>query len=62
MRQTHFVNYAQRGVDVASILILLIFGYVWLGFVLRLFPYTRPWGDSLRGFLFRNLNGWCSAS
>ncbi len=55
VRQTHFVQYAQRGIDVASVVILLILGYVWLGFVLRRFPYTRPWGDSLRGFLFSQL-------
>jgi small-conductance mechanosensitive channel len=25
--------------------------YATVGFVLRLFPYTQPWGDSMRGFL-----------
>jgi len=25
--------------------------YATVGFVLRLFPYTRPWGQSMRGFL-----------
>jgi small-conductance mechanosensitive channel len=25
--------------------------YAWLTFVLRRFPYTRPWGESLRSFL-----------
>jgi len=32
--------------------------YIWLTFVLRQFPYTRPWGMQLGGFLagvFRNL-------
>jgi hypothetical protein len=25
--------------------------YEWLGFVLSRFPYTRPWGEHLNGFL-----------
>lgn len=33
--------------------LLLLYG--WLTFVLRRFPYTRPWGESLRGFLLERL-------
>lgn len=29
--------------------------YAWLGFVLRQFPYTRPWGEALRGFVLATL-------
>ena len=29
----------------------LVIGYTAIGFILRRFPYTRPWGDSMRGFL-----------
>src|SRR5438105_4164409 len=29
----------------------LLMTYVTVGFVLRRFAYTRPWGDSMRGFL-----------
>jgi uncharacterized membrane protein required for colicin V production len=29
----------------------LVIVYATVGFVLRLFPYTRPWGESMRGFL-----------
>lgn len=29
--------------------------YFWLTFVLRRFPYTRPWGESLREFLLTRL-------
>ena len=32
-------------------LIDLIVLYATIGFVLREFPYTRPWGESMRGFL-----------
>jgi len=34
-----------------SWLLLLLFTYQWLGFVLKRFPYTRPWGEELTGFL-----------
>jgi small-conductance mechanosensitive channel len=33
----------------------LLIVYSWLSFVLRSFPYTRPWGEALRGFLFERL-------
>jgi small-conductance mechanosensitive channel len=29
--------------------------YSWLTYVLRRFPYTRPWGETLRGFLIERL-------
>ena len=42
-------------VSVASGAIALFFLYSWLTFVLRRFPYTRPMGEALRGFLFERL-------
>ena len=33
----------------------LLVAYWWLSFVLRSFPYTRPWGEALRGFLLERL-------
>jgi len=30
---------------------VLLVAYWWLSFVLRQFPYTRPWSEALRGFL-----------
>jgi small-conductance mechanosensitive channel len=33
----------------------LLVVYSWLTFVLRRFPYTRPWGEALRGFLLERL-------
>ncbi len=32
-------------------LVLLAIGYEWLGFVLRRFAWTRPWGEQLNDFL-----------
>ena len=43
------------GVTVISVAIGLFFVYSWLTFVLRRFPYTRPWGEALRGFLLDRL-------
>src|SRR5262249_37676415 len=31
--------------------IWLVLAYEWLTFLLRQFPYTRPWGEALRGLL-----------
>jgi small-conductance mechanosensitive channel len=42
----------ERGVVTAlSIALNLVVVYATVGFVLRRFPYTRPWGESMRGFL-----------
>jgi small-conductance mechanosensitive channel len=37
-----------------TIVLGLALTYNWLTFVLRRFPYTRPWGESLRGVLLEN--------
>src|SRR5262249_23711610 len=51
LRQTRLVHYAKRAIDVTTLAIVLLFAYLWLLFVLRRFPYSRPWSDALRGFL-----------
>jgi small-conductance mechanosensitive channel len=38
------------GLLLGTIAIVLV--YLWVAFVLRRFPYTRPWGESLRTLLF----------
>jgi small-conductance mechanosensitive channel len=38
-----------------AVLLSLVLSYFWLTFVLRRFPYTRPWGESLREFLLTRL-------
>ena len=47
----HFLILARRLVVVSAWLLGLFASYLWLTFVLRLFPYTRPWGEQLRGYL-----------
>jgi small-conductance mechanosensitive channel len=39
-------------VGVLSLVVGLVFTYVWLAYVLREFPYSRPWGEALGSFLF----------
>ncbi|MFZ6863742.1 mechanosensitive ion channel family protein [Undibacterium sp. Ji67W] len=33
-------------------LIILLLGYQWLGVIMSQFPFTRPWGEHLNGYLF----------
>ena len=49
--ETHVIDYARRALTASAVLLGLSLTYIWLTFVLRRFPYTRPWGDSLRAFL-----------
>ncbi|MFO1200739.1 MAG: mechanosensitive ion channel [Burkholderiaceae bacterium] len=43
------VGFAMRAAGWA---LFILVTYEWLGFVLGLFPYTRPWSEQLHGFLF----------
>jgi small-conductance mechanosensitive channel len=45
LRTTEFVR---RTTVFLSLLLALLLTDMWLSFVLRQFPYTRPWGESLR--------------
>jgi small-conductance mechanosensitive channel len=42
---------AAFAVNVAQTIAGALLVYLWLSFVLRQFPYTRPWGESLRSLL-----------
>ena len=41
----------QRVFTLVSIVFGFVLTYAWLAIVLRRFPYTRPWGETLRGSL-----------
>ncbi len=49
--QRHVYPLVQRLVGVLRWLLVTIFSYEWLSFMLSRFPYTRPWGESLDGYL-----------
>ena len=42
----------KRLLNVLEVAMGLLLTYAWLTIVLRRFPYTRPWGESLRSVLF----------
>jgi len=47
----HIVDLERRMVTGAMVALDLVVVYAMLTFILRQFPYTRPWGESLRTFL-----------
>jgi small-conductance mechanosensitive channel len=47
----HIADLERRMVAAAMVALDLIVVYAMLTFILRQFPYTRPWGESLRTFL-----------
>jgi small-conductance mechanosensitive channel len=51
VRATRLIEFMRHAVMFVSVAVGLLFAYSWLTFVLRRFPYTRPWGESLREFL-----------
>jgi len=48
---------ARRVVAVVGIATMLLLTWEWLGVVLGLFPYTRPWSEGLNSFLVSSLVG-----
>jgi small-conductance mechanosensitive channel len=55
LRATHLPRVLHGTVSLALAAGALVLTYLWLAFVLRRFPYTRPWGESLRGLLFAQI-------
>jgi small-conductance mechanosensitive channel len=54
-RLTHIPRALQWTVTFLLGATALVLSYFWLAFVLRRFPYTRPWGESLRSTLLEQL-------
>ena len=55
LRATHLPRVLHGAVRLALAGSAFVLTYLWLAFVLRRFPYTRPWGESLRGVLFAQI-------
>ena len=51
VRASRAPEVVRKAVTAVLVVLWLFVGYNWLTFVLRRFPYTRPWGESLRTFL-----------
>jgi len=45
------ISFASRLILFLSYTTVLVFTYIWLTYILKLFPFTRPWGEALGGFL-----------
>jgi small-conductance mechanosensitive channel len=56
LRSARIVELLERLVTFVTGVLGLFVAYFWLTFVLRAFPYTRPWGESLRQFLVSRLS------
>jgi hypothetical protein len=48
VRESRAGEILRRFISVAAVVLAFVLTYGWLTFVLRRFPYTRPWGESLR--------------
>jgi small-conductance mechanosensitive channel len=55
VKASHAPDVLRFGVRIAFVIVSLTLTYIWLTFTLRRFPYTRPWGESLRAFLIERL-------
>ena len=51
VRRTNILRYVRRSISLLLLLLAIGVGYLWFTFVLRRFPYTRPWGESMRALL-----------
>jgi small-conductance mechanosensitive channel len=56
-RDAWMTRFARVIVTTAFIALALLITYWWLSFVLRQFPYSRPWGETLREQLLTMLAG-----
>jgi small-conductance mechanosensitive channel len=45
------IEIARRAAAALACATMAVLTFEWLGYVLGLFPYTRPWGEGLSGFL-----------
>jgi len=55
VRASRLPDLARYVVSLVSIVVALVLVYSWLAYILRRFPYTRPWGEALRGFLIQRV-------
>jgi small-conductance mechanosensitive channel len=51
LRASRLIDFERRLVAASAAILYLVIAYTTITFVLRRFPFTRPWGESMRGFL-----------
>ena len=52
LRASRLIDFERRLVSGATICLQLVIAFATVTFVLRRFPFTRPWGETMTGFLF----------
>jgi small-conductance mechanosensitive channel len=55
------INGMMSLVHIAKWVLVLVVVYEWASFVLRQFPYSRPWGERLQGYLIETVEGILSS-
>jgi len=56
LRSSRLFDFWRRSISLVSIALGLFVGYSALTFMLRRFPYTRPWGESMRSFMLAEIS------
>ena len=56
LRASRVFEFWRSLVSIVSIALSLLVAYFALTFILRRFPYTRPWGESMRAFMLGTLS------
>jgi small-conductance mechanosensitive channel len=56
LRASRVFDFSRGVVSLVSLVLSLLVLYSALTFVLRQFPYTRPWGESMRAFMLSTLS------
>jgi small-conductance mechanosensitive channel len=51
LRASRLLDFERRFISAVGVALSLVVMYATVTFILRRFPYTRPWGESMRGFL-----------
>jgi small-conductance mechanosensitive channel len=52
LRASRLIEIQRRLTSYAAVVLYLVIAYSVIAIILRRFPFTRPWGESMRGFLF----------
>jgi small-conductance mechanosensitive channel len=56
LRASRVFEFWRRAISLLSMLLGLFVTYSALTFILRRFPYTRPWGESMRSFMLERIS------
>jgi small-conductance mechanosensitive channel len=51
VESSYLLTWLMRGLTALRFVVIMLITYEWLSYILTLFPYTRPWGEQLNGYL-----------